>query len=161
MALLERVKIKRYSNCLLNSMFRAAGMAISRGTSRGCQHLNCFHNSDLLPYRSYRSPQFPCKTYHADTVVARLPSRYGGHISKVLPRKIAVVWVSIFAIVSCRVLDNMVAWVACSDCNRSTLRDLERWEALYRHRPMHSIKDGPKAWWVFLVKCVSRYALGL
>lgn len=39
---------------------------------------------------------------------------------------------------------------------RSTLRDLERWEALYRHRPKHSIKDGPKAWWVFLVKCVSR-----
>lgn len=39
---------------------------------------------------------------------------------------------------------------------RSTLRDLERWEMLYRHRPKHSIKDGPKAWWVFLVKCVSR-----
>lgn len=29
---------------------------------------------------------------------------------------------------------------------RSTLRDLERWEALYRHRPKHKIKDGPKAW---------------
>ncbi|CAM9729590.1 unnamed protein product [Ectocarpus sp. 6 AP-2014] len=39
---------------------------------------------------------------------------------------------------------------------RSTLRDLERWEALYRHRPKHKIKDGPKAWWVYLVKCVSR-----
>lgn len=39
---------------------------------------------------------------------------------------------------------------------RSTLRDLERWEALYRHRPKHSIKDGPKAWWVFLVKCLSK-----
>ncbi|CAM9596217.1 unnamed protein product, partial [Ectocarpus sp. 12 AP-2014] len=39
---------------------------------------------------------------------------------------------------------------------RSTLRDLERWEALYRHRPKHKVKDGPKAWWVYLVKCVSR-----
>lgn len=39
---------------------------------------------------------------------------------------------------------------------RSTLRDLERWEALYRHRPKHSVKEGPKAWWVFFVKSVSR-----
>lgn len=38
---------------------------------------------------------------------------------------------------------------------RSTLRDLERWEALYRHRPKHKIKDGPKAWYVLAVSVSS------
>lgn len=44
------------------------------------------------------------------------------------------------------VLNN--AQIANINKMRSTLRDLERWEALYRHRPKHKIKDGPKAWYV-------------
>ncbi|CAM9213516.1 unnamed protein product [Discosporangium mesarthrocarpum] len=38
---------------------------------------------------------------------------------------------------------------------RSTLRDLERWEAIYRHRPRRSKKDVPRDWWLFLRRCVS------
>jgi Vacuolar sorting-associated protein 13, N-terminal len=39
---------------------------------------------------------------------------------------------------------------------QSTLQDLERWEALYRQRPPLRPNKDPKAWWKFLVRCVTR-----